>query len=76
MVLVPWGRDQRGVAARAGALGVAAVVERGDGTEVALAAAIDRVLASADLRRPAGKTGPGFGRPTRRAQRPPFWKAW
>ena len=49
MVLVPWGRDQPGVAARAHALGVAEVVARGDGSEVTLAAAIDRVLASSEM---------------------------
>jgi len=49
MVLVPWGRDQPGVAARAHALGVAEVVARGDGAEVTLAAAIDRVLASSEM---------------------------
>jgi UDP:flavonoid glycosyltransferase YjiC (YdhE family) len=57
MVLVPWGRDQPGVATRARALGVAEVVARGDGTEGALAAAIDRVLASADLRKAAASHG-------------------
>src|SRR6266540_4828288 len=45
MVLVPWGRDQPGVAARAEALGVAAVVGREDASREALSAAIDRVLA-------------------------------
>ena len=53
MVLVPWGRDQPGVAARAHALGVAEVVARGDGSEVTLAAAIDRVLASSEMREAA-----------------------
>jgi len=53
MVLVPWGRDQPGVAARAHALGVAEVVARGDGSEVTLAAAIDRVLASSQMREAA-----------------------
>jgi UDP:flavonoid glycosyltransferase YjiC (YdhE family) len=53
MVLVPWGRDQPGVAARAHALGVAEVVARGDGTEVMLAAAIDRVLASSEMSKAA-----------------------
>jgi len=46
MVLVPWGRDQPGVAARAAALGVAAVVTRDDLTEPRLAAAIHRVLST------------------------------
>src|SRR3989454_508339 len=45
MVLVPWGRDQPGVAARAAALGVAAVVPRGQASAEALSTAIDRVLA-------------------------------
>jgi hypothetical protein len=44
MVLVPWDRDQPGVAARAAALGVAEVVARHDLTEQRLSAAIDRVL--------------------------------
>jgi Glycosyltransferase family 28 C-terminal domain len=44
MVLVPWDRDQPGVAARAAALGVAEVVARHDLTEQRLSAAIQRVL--------------------------------
>jgi MGT family glycosyltransferase len=44
MVLVPWERDQPGVAARAAALGVAEVIAREDLTEQRLAAAIQRVL--------------------------------
>jgi UDP:flavonoid glycosyltransferase YjiC (YdhE family) len=44
MVLVPWGRDQPGVAARAAALGIAEVLARHDLTEPRLAAAIHRVL--------------------------------
>jgi MGT family glycosyltransferase len=44
MVLVPWGRDQPGVASRAAALGIAEVVTRHDLTEPRLAAAIHRVL--------------------------------
>jgi len=50
MVLVPWGRDQPGVAARAEALGVATVVERSAATPRALAAAIDAVLADDQMR--------------------------
>jgi UDP:flavonoid glycosyltransferase YjiC (YdhE family) len=50
MVLVPWGRDQPGVAARAQALGVADVVSRQDATSDSLCAAIDRVLASRAMR--------------------------
>jgi UDP:flavonoid glycosyltransferase YjiC (YdhE family) len=45
MVLVPWGRDQPGVAARAEALGVARVVPREDASRETLSTAIDRVLA-------------------------------
>jgi UDP:flavonoid glycosyltransferase YjiC (YdhE family) len=44
MVLVPWSRDQPGVAARAAALGVAEVIARQDLTELRLSAAIHRVL--------------------------------
>ncbi len=44
MVLVPWGRDQPGVAARAEALGVARVVERDGLTPETLAEAIRAVL--------------------------------
>ena len=50
MVLVPWGRDQPGVAARAAALGVADVVHRDVATPQALATAIDRVTASEEMR--------------------------
>ena len=50
MVLMPWGRDQPGVAARAQALGVAEVVQRGDGDTDALTAAIDRALSSTRMR--------------------------
>jgi len=53
MVLMPWGRDQPGVAARALALGVAEVVPRGEDVPVALADAIDRVLASEEMKRAA-----------------------
>ncbi len=51
MVLMPWGRDQPGVAARAKALGVAEVVRRGVGesAEVELASAIDRTLGNSDM---------------------------
>jgi MGT family glycosyltransferase len=44
MVLVPWDRDQPGVAARAAALGVAEVIARHDLTEQRLSTAIQRVL--------------------------------
>ncbi len=53
MVLMPWGRDQPGVAARARALGVAEVVQPGEGAEQVLAAAIERALNSADMRQAA-----------------------
>lgn len=53
MVLMPWGRDQPGVAARAQALGVAAVVPRGDNVEPALADAISRTLANSDMQKAA-----------------------
>jgi UDP:flavonoid glycosyltransferase YjiC (YdhE family) len=44
MVLVPWDRDQPGVAARAAALGVAEVIVRHDLTALRLSTAIQRVL--------------------------------
>ncbi len=44
MVLVPWARDQFGVAARAEALGVAAVVRRENCADSEVASAIERVL--------------------------------
>jgi len=47
MVLVPWGRDQPGVAARAEALGVAAVVRRDACNEASLAQALRQVLDNA-----------------------------
>lgn len=50
MVLVPWGRDQPGVAARAAALGVANVVQREEASAGNLSAAIDAVLADDDMR--------------------------
>jgi UDP:flavonoid glycosyltransferase YjiC (YdhE family) len=49
MVLMPWGRDQPGVAARARALGVAEVVQPGERAGQRLAAAIERTLNSADM---------------------------
>ena len=49
MVLMPWGRDQPGVAARAKALGVAEVVQRGEDAEAALAEAIDRTLGNSEM---------------------------
>ena len=50
MVLMPWGRDQPGVAARARALGVAEVVQRGENAEAELRDAIDRVLADSGMK--------------------------
>ena len=49
MVLVPWGRDQPGVAARAAALGVAQVVARDDVTADVLSAAVERALTDASM---------------------------
>lgn len=48
MVLVPWGRDQPGVAARARRLGTAVVVSRRDYCEKTLIDAVNVVLNSAD----------------------------
>jgi UDP:flavonoid glycosyltransferase YjiC (YdhE family) len=53
MVLVPWGRDQPGVAARAEALGVARVVARDALTPERLAAAIREVLESPEYAKQA-----------------------
>ena len=53
MVLIPWGRDQPGVAARAQALGVADVVPRTEATRETLAAAVDRVSVNAAMRNTA-----------------------
>ncbi len=53
MVLVPWGRDQPGVAARATALGVARSLPRDDAAPDKLAAAIDAVLADEGMRQQA-----------------------
>jgi UDP:flavonoid glycosyltransferase YjiC (YdhE family) len=50
MVLVPWGRDQPGVAARAAALGVAEIVSRESATAAALSAAVDRALVNESIR--------------------------
>jgi len=55
MVLVPWGRDQPGVAARAAALGVAEVVRREDASGETLAAAVDRTLGSETMRAAAAQ---------------------
>jgi UDP:flavonoid glycosyltransferase YjiC (YdhE family) len=53
MVLVPWGRDQPGVAARAAALGVAEIVPRETATTDSLSAAVDRVLDDETMRNAA-----------------------
>jgi UDP:flavonoid glycosyltransferase YjiC (YdhE family) len=44
MVLVPWGRDQPGVAARAEALGTAAVVRRDACNDASVTQAVRQVL--------------------------------
>ena len=44
MVLVPWGRDQPGVAARAEALGTATVIDRDNASAETISAAIDNCL--------------------------------
>ncbi|HEX9466856.1 MAG TPA: nucleotide disphospho-sugar-binding domain-containing protein [Acidimicrobiia bacterium] len=49
MVLVPWGRDQPGVAARAGALGVAHVIPRDELSTDVLGTAVDRALTDARM---------------------------
>src|SRR5207245_6866843 len=50
MVLVPWGRDQPGVAARAEALGVAMVVPREEAASGSIATAVDGVLVNEGMR--------------------------
>jgi UDP:flavonoid glycosyltransferase YjiC (YdhE family) len=55
MVLVPWGRDQPGVAARAEALGVARVVARDRADVDALAAAIDACLSDRAMHEAAAR---------------------
>ncbi len=55
MVLVPWGRDQPGVAARAAALGIAEVIPRQDLTEARLSAAIRKVLGTARYQEEAAR---------------------
>jgi UDP:flavonoid glycosyltransferase YjiC (YdhE family) len=60
MVLVPWDRDQPGVAARAAALGVAEVIARHDLTELRLAAAIDRVLGNPHYQENAARIASGL----------------
>jgi len=53
MVLVPWGRDQPGVAARAAALGVAEVVPRDEASPAAIGEAVTRVLDDGGMREKA-----------------------
>jgi UDP:flavonoid glycosyltransferase YjiC (YdhE family) len=50
MVLIPWGRDQPGVAARAQTLGVAEVVPREAASAESIAVAVKRVLTSQEMR--------------------------
>jgi MGT family glycosyltransferase len=57
MVLVPWGRDQPGVAARAAALGVTEVVPRGEASEETLSKAIERALTDAGMKEAADRHG-------------------
>ncbi len=49
MVLVPWGRDQPGVASRAKAMGVASVVHRNDCNASTLQRAIQKTMASPEI---------------------------
>ena len=53
MVLIPWDRDQPGVAARAGALAIAEVIPRQDLTQARLSTAIRKVLGAARYREKA-----------------------
>ena len=57
MVLVPWGRDQPGVAFRAAALGVAEVVPREDASADTLSAAVDRALGDEAMTDAASRHG-------------------
>lgn len=50
MILVPWGRDQPGVAARAATLGIAEVIRKEDCSHDSLAAAVTRVSSTKKLR--------------------------
>ena len=56
MVLIPWERDQPGVAARARALGVAEIVPRPQLTGKALGEAVDRVLGGSSYRENSRRT--------------------
>ena len=53
MVLVPWGRDQPGVAIRAACLGVAEVVPRDRASATTIARAVESVLADQRMHRAA-----------------------
>jgi UDP:flavonoid glycosyltransferase YjiC (YdhE family) len=55
MVLIPWGRDQPGVAARAQALGVAEVVSRNDATAASIGTAVKRVMTNTAMGRYAAE---------------------
>src|SRR5438270_4964031 len=55
MVLIPWGRDQPGVAARAQALQVAEVVPCAQATAETIRAAVKRSLASTEMARNAAR---------------------
>ncbi len=57
MVLVPWGRDQPGVAARAEALGVAVVVPPESASSEALSTAVDSALGQPRMRGRAEEEG-------------------
>lgn len=57
MVLIPWDRDQPGVAARAEALGVARVVQRSELSPATLAEAIRSVLSGSEYRENAERHG-------------------
>jgi UDP:flavonoid glycosyltransferase YjiC (YdhE family) len=61
MVLVPWGRDQAGVAARADALGVATVVSRADANPDSLCKAIAQALWDDDMRAQAAEHSERLG---------------
>lgn len=58
MVLVPWDRDQPGVAYRAAKAGAAEVVARGDFTDERLAGAVTKVLGNQSY----GQSAAGFAR--------------
>lgn len=70
MVLVPWARDQPGVAARAARLGVAHVVQRESLGETTMSAAVDRVLDDERFRAAARAAS------SRLSQQEPVARAW